>query len=185
MGREVQEIIKRNHWDAKILGIPSIYHLYPSKIAPAVREKLEKAQANYDVLAVVYGECGTNGSLDAVLEQYHIKRIPTMNCYEMFDGKLVKKLLKEQVGTYFLTDFLVNTFQSSVIHGMGLDKYPQLKDTFFHNLTRVVYLAQNPTSELEAKAQEISEYLEVPLEIYYTGIGGLEEQIRELIESEE
>ena len=130
LGKEVREIIERNQWDAKMIGIPSIYHLYPNKITPAVHKKLVEARAQYDMLAVVYGDCGTHGELDALLEQYRIKRIPTMNCYEMYAGELAKQLLKEQIGTYFLTDFLVATFDSSVIHGLGLDKYPQLKHAF-------------------------------------------------------
>ena len=51
----------------------------------------------------------------------------------------------EQPGTIFLTDFLVRGFVRLVWRGLGLDRFPELRDTYFRHYTRVLWLAQKPT----------------------------------------
>ena len=56
-------------------------------------------------------------------------------------------------GTYYLTDFLVRTFDHIVVRGLGLDRYPELRDDYFRHYTRVVWLAQRPTPTSCAEAR--------------------------------
>jgi hypothetical protein len=84
-------------------------------------------------------------------------------------------------GTYFLTDFLVKSFHRSVIVELGLDKRPELRDDYFKNYSRVIWLAQLPTPELEQLAQEAATEIGLPLEIQKVGYGQLAEQVRELL----
>ena len=63
-------LVERHGWDADVHGISSDLHMTPLEIAPAVEEKLEKLLPDYDRVIVVYGDCGTGGRLDAVLERY-------------------------------------------------------------------------------------------------------------------
>ena len=56
-----------------------------------------------------------------------------------------------------------------VIRPLGLDRYPELRDTYFGNYNRVVYLAQTKNAELEEKAKNAANRLQLPLVTKYVG----------------
>jgi hypothetical protein len=100
----------------------------------------------------------------------------------MFAGqKEIEKIMDKDAGTYFLTDFLVKSFNRSVIVELGLDKHPELRDDYFQHYSRMIWLAQNPTPELEALAREAAAKISLPLEIRVVGESVLEKQILELL----
>jgi hypothetical protein len=76
-----------------------------------------------------------------------------------------------------LTDFLVRGFRGTILKGLGLDRFPQLKDDYFRHYKRIVYLAQKPDPELLEQAQHAADYLGLPLEVRHTGYGLLEERL--------
>ena len=161
-----------------MIGIPAVDHVFPQRIAPDVEKRITELQEQYERLIVVFGDCGSRGALDEMLSRYpEIERIAGPHCYEMYGGELFEQLITEEPGTYILTDFMVRTFQGLILKSMGLHKYPQLKGEYFKNYKRVVYLAQSENPKLIQKAHEIAKYLELPLEIRYTGIGLLEERL--------
>lgn len=185
LGREIKRIIQRNGWDAGLISVPAEYHLSPQHIAPAVETLILCNRERYRRLVVVYGDCGTRGQLDRVLERYGISRIPAPHCYAMFAGRQFHDLAGEESGTYFLTDYLVSIFFDRVIPGLGLDHFPELKSDYFRHFTRLVYLAQEEDPRLQERAQAIALYLDLPLETYVTGCGQLEESLARLVEGQE
>ena len=75
-------------------------------------------------------------------------RLPGLHCYDIYAGaERIKAFLEEQPGTYLLTDYLVRSFERSVVVELGLDRYPELRDDYFHSYTRAVWLAQDPDGE--------------------------------------
>ena len=80
-----------------------------------------------------------------------LRRLPGLHCYDLFAGESrLASFLDEQPGTYLLTDFLVRSFDRTVVRELGLDRHPELRDDYFRHYTRVVWLAQEPTDELRA-----------------------------------
>jgi hypothetical protein len=130
---------------------------------------------------VVYGDCGTGGRLDAVLAKYPAARPAGAHCFQWYAGELFRRF-SDDIGIYFLTDWLVTNWDRAVIHGLGLDRFPWLKDTYFANLTRILFVRQHPDEEREAKAREIAAWMGKPLEIHDTGIEPLEELLAPLME---
>jgi hypothetical protein len=178
LAREVLDIVARHGWDAEVLGVPALDHNYPERIAPDVEELIERWRSTYERLIVVFGDCGSRGALDALLKRYpDIPRIDGPHCYEMYGGAAFHELMEEEPGTFFLTDFLLRGFEGLFIKEMGLDRYPELRDEYFRNYRRVVYLVQNRDEELIAKAGRVAERLGLPLEVRETGYGALEERL--------
>ena len=89
--------------------------------------------------------------------------------------------MAENAGTYFLTDFLAKSFHRSVIVELGLDKYPHLRDDYFKNYSRVIWLAQEHTPELEQEALDAAAQIGLPLEVLTVGYSGLTKQVMELL----
>lgn len=182
LGREVLDIIKKHKWDADVVGIPALHHMHPQQIAPAVESKILTLQKQYHRLIVVYGDCGTQGHLDKILTQYGLERVAGPHCYEMYGGTHFNTLITQEPGTFFLTDFLVQTFKGTVLRELGLDRFPDLKEDYFKHYKQIVYLAQTNNQTLNQKAKEIAVYLNLPLQIKYTSYGLLEKRLIKMME---
>jgi len=184
LGREVKEMSDRRRWDVHIHGLSALLHLYPNRIVSELRDKLHELKPRYEKVVVVYGDCGTAGRLDPVLDELGVSRVPGPHCYEMFAGReLFLEISDERPATYFLTDWLVRNFNRAVVRGLGLDRYPELKPTYFANYESILYLRQVPNPKLAEKAAAIAEYLGLPLEIRDVGLGELEDRLAALVEA--
>ena len=184
LGREVKDIVDRRGWDVDIYGVSALLHLYPARIVDELRDKLHDLRPRYEKLVVVYGDCGTSGRLEPLLEEVGATRLRGPHCYEMFAGEeRFTEVSDRRPGTFFLTDWLVRNFDRAVVRGLGLDRHPELRSMLFGNYEAVLYLRQVPNPRLAEKAQRIAEFLELPLEIEDVGLGELEERLAALVES--
>jgi hypothetical protein len=116
-----------------------------------------------------------------MLMGYDIERLPGAHCYQFFAGGAFSTLSAREPGTFYLTDFLVRSFDRLVYRGLGLDRYPELRSTYFRNYRRLVYLAQTDDEELKRRACQHAEYLGLYYEYHYTGVGALERRLHTII----
>ncbi len=177
LGHEVLAIIRKHSWDVEVFGVSAMDHMFPERIAPDVEKRYLALRERFERVVVVYGDCGSRGAVDDLLAKYDLERVAGPHCYEMYGGNLFQELMDEEPGTFFLTDFLVRGFRGTILKGLGLDRFPQLKDEYFRNYKRIVYLTQIENEALIAKAEEAAEFLGLPLEVRHTGYGLLEERL--------
>ncbi len=181
LAKEVIAIRDRQEWDAKVLAIPAQLHMRPERIPDALNQRLDSLDEEFDRTIIVYGDCGTGGELDRRLNVLELERIPGPHCYEQYSGETFHRLMEEEPGTFFLTDFLARSFRKLVFDGLGLDAHPELRDDYFRAYRRVVYLQQSEDAALLNAAHEAAELLDLPLEIHYTGMTGLEDRLSRMV----
>jgi hypothetical protein len=182
LATHIGEIAGDADLDITIYPLPPLLHNHPEKIAGEVDALLSEIKDRHSKCAVAYADCGTYGALDSVITRHGVQRLGGNHCYDIFAGASeIEKLMAEDAGTYFLTDFLVKSFHRSVIVELGLDKYPHLRDDYFRNYSRVVWLAQRPTLELEQTAKDAAKEIGLPLETRIVGYKGLRKQLEVLI----
>jgi hypothetical protein len=169
----------------RVEGVDARLHMRPQLIADAVAAKVEKVRAREgrDVrIFVTYADCGTAGSLDAYLEREGIDRIEGAHCYEFYSGAAAYEALQEEeVGTFYLTDFLARQFDSIIWTGLGLDRHPELLPDYFGHYRRLVYLAQSDDPDLTARAEAAALRLGLSFERRVTGFGDLATSIQHAV----
>ena len=155
LAQPAAEIVERRGWPVAVHPLPPLLHNQPHLIAGEVRGLATALSPRHDDVAVAYADCGTYGALDAVCAELGLRRLPGLHCYDLFAGESrLAAFLDEQPGTYLLTDFLVRSFERTVVRELGLDRHPELRDDYFRHYTRVVWLAQEPDETLRALAEE-------------------------------
>ncbi len=173
IAREIVALVRENGWDnIDVQCLPARLHTTPERIPEGVRRKIRAARPDYDRILVLYGDCGTGGALDRVLEEEGVERIGGNHCYEAFAGREnFAALMKAEPGSFFLTDFLARHFDKLVIEGLGLDRFPELRRTYFGRYREVVYLAQSDDPALEARARAAARDLGLAFTMRRTGCG--------------
>jgi hypothetical protein len=175
LAREVLALIRANGWThLEVTAVPAELHNRPERIPAAVAAKIDGARGDFDEIKVLYGDCGTGGRLDRLLAEKGIERIAGPHCYQIYAGaETFTALAEAELGTFYLTDYLVRQFEPLVIRGLGLDRHPELRETYFGNYTRLLYLAQTEDAGLQAQARAAAVRLGLRYEYRFTGCGGL------------
>lgn len=180
LAHELVDVLQANQWThIDVQCLPAEWHNTPDKIAPGVEQKIIQNQEQYDKVFCAYGDCGTGGHLDTVLRRHNVERLPGAHCYAFFTGeKSFSALAEEELGTFFLTDYLAWHFERLILDELGIRKHPELRDMYFGNYTRMLYLAQSDNPERLAQAQVAANSINLPLEVHYTGLKPLEQSLQ-------
>ncbi len=175
LAREVLAVIEgQGLRDIAITCLPAGWHNTPAKIPEGVRAKIRESRGRYGRILVAYGDCGTGGLLDDVLREEGVERIAGPHCYQFFMGTADFQALAEaEPGCFFLTDYLTRHFDRLIIEGLGLDRHPELRDDYFGNYTKLVYLAQTEDPGLQERAQRAAERLGLAYEYRFNAYGEL------------
>jgi len=174
LAREIVALSRGPLGGVDVTCLPAQLHNRPERIPEAIRRTIRANRARYDEILVLYGDCGTGGALDAMLAEEKVTRIVGPHCYALYAGEAaIAAMMEEEPGSFFVTDFLARHFDRLVIHGLGLDRFPQLRNDYFRAYKRLVYLAQTDDPGLTALAEAAAARLGLAFERRYTGLSGV------------
>ncbi|MFB9947296.1 DUF1638 domain-containing protein [Rhizobium puerariae] len=181
IAREILAVCSQQGLDHIDLNcLPAIWHAYPQKIVPGLENAVAEARAaGFGKIFFAYADCGTGGEIDRLCEREKIARIEGPHCYSFFAGnEAFAAKADEDLLSFFLTDFLARQFEAFVIEPLGLDQHPELKDMYFGNYRKLVYLSQQEDQTLQEKARAAADYLGLVYEYRFTGYGDLTQALR-------
>ncbi|MEK7292375.1 MAG: DUF1638 domain-containing protein [Actinomycetota bacterium] len=179
LATELREVLAHSGLSeiVEVRYLPANLHNRPEGIVPALQDHLDGRGLRPTLVG--YADCGTGGALDALLVKYpDVQRLPGAHCYEFFSGsELFAQLHDQEPGTFYLTDFLAKHFTALVWEGLGLDRHPQLRDTYFGNYTRVMLLSQSDDPAVVRAGQQAAIQLGLKFEHRHVGRIGLADSI--------
>ncbi|WP_298918717.1 DUF1638 domain-containing protein [uncultured Algimonas sp.] len=151
--------------------VPATLHNRPQRIVPALERILDETGSAYERTVIAFGDCGTGGALDRLCAARGLERLPGAHCYAFFAGlSEFDAMMEEELGTFFLTDFLARQFETMVIRPLGLDRKPELRDLYFGHYKRLVFLSQTDDDDLLANANVAAARLGLAFEHRPTGL---------------
>jgi len=175
--------VARRGWPVAVRSLPAVLHNRPQKITRLAERHVVSALGSGRTVALAYADCGTYGALDDLCARYGVRRLPGLHCYDVFAGAdRVAAMFEAEPGTYVLTDFLLRSFDRSVLAELGLDRHPELWADYFGHYRRLVWLAQEPSPALQAEADRVAALFGLPLTRVDTGTGRLERALASLVE---
>ena len=179
LAAELRDVLSRSGLAniVEVRYLPANLHNRPEGIVPALKAHLDGRGARPTLVG--YADCGTGGALDTFLIDYpDVQRLPGAHCYEFFSGaELFATMHDEEPGTFYLTDFLAKHFTALVWEGLGLDRHPNLRDTYFGNYKRVMLLSQSDDPAVVTAAQAAAVQLGLKFEHRHVGREGLADAI--------
>ena len=179
LAREIIALRQANGWShMEVTCLPAELHNRPEKIPALVREKIQRFRPAYPHIFVAYADCGTGGLLDVVLREEGVERLSGAHCYEFYAGEAAfAQMAQAELGTFYLTDFLLLHFERLIMHGLGIDKHPQLLPMYFGNYTTLMYLCQKESPEGIAQGQRAAQRLGLAFAYRVTGYGDLQTEL--------
>lgn len=179
LAREILAITRQfDHIDLHCL--PAILHNHPDRIVPEVRAAIAKTDG-YERIFLAYADCGTGGQLQALADEMGIDMLPGPHCYAFFEGTQgFLERAGDEFTAFYLTDFLARQFDAFVWKPLGLDRHPELRDSYFGHYEKLVYQAQTNDPNLTAIAEACARRLGLAFEHRITGYGDLETALNQL-----
>ena len=182
LAKEITSLIRMNNWThLQLRYLPAKLHNEPQNIPQNLRKNLINAQNKFSQIFIGYADCGTGGKIDNLLEEFGVQRLQGAHCYDFFSSsQSFSKMLEEEPGSFFLTDFLVKSFEKLVWQGLKINRHPELLNIYFRHYKRLVYLAQTESLDLQKRAKGIAQRLGLNYLYRFTGYGALNPTLSDL-----
>jgi len=138
-------------------------------------------RAHFDQIFIGYADCGTGGQLAQVCTEEGVEMLSGAHCYQFFaTAPRFDEIQDHEIGSFYLTDFLVKHFDRLIWQGLGIEQHPELLPMYFGSYTRLVYLAQTDDPGLVERAEAAAARLGLTMIVERTGYGELETTLVEI-----
>lgn len=187
LAKEIHALKRRYGWmHLDMQCIDARLHNRPAQIPDRLRQKICENRGRYDRIFVAYADCGTRGEIDRILADEGIERLAGAHCYQFFAGAdRFNALAEEEPGTFYLTDFLARNFIKLVVEPLQLDTHPELRNAYFGNYRRLVFLSQTSDQALLSAAKTAATILDLEFEHIHCGYGGLKHELKAVMNGQE
>ena len=182
LSHEILALIRLNGWQhLELTCLPGVWHHTPDRIPMGLKKKIRETRDQYEEIYVMYGDCGTAGGIDRVLEEEGVQRIDGPHCFSFLMGnQAFADLGSDEIATFYLTDFFCRHFEKFIWEALGLDRRDDMVDFVFEHYRKLVFLAQTKDPALKSKAQDIACRLKLEFEYRFTGYGDMATVIRDM-----
>lgn len=177
LAREILALRDQGFGHLDLHCLPAILHNSPQDIPAAVEAAVRARREGYGQVFVAYADCGTGGDLARLCARLGVRMIEGPHCYAFFEG-LSAFAAHGEIDAFYLTDFLARQFDAFVTRPLGLDRHPELRDTYFAQYKTLVYLAQTEDPALEAAARTAADQLGLRYERRFTGLAPFADALR-------
>ena len=180
--RELRAVLDQEHLSdaVEVEYLPAPLHNHPDRIVPEIEARLAGVDPDRQVF-LGYADCGTGGLLDAFIgrSERPITRLPGDHCYEFFAGSArFSALHEEELGTFYLTDFLAKHFVALIWQGLGIEQHPELRDMYFANYRRVALLSQSGDRNVVELGRAAAQLLGLDFVHEHTGLEPFAQPVR-------
>jgi hypothetical protein len=180
--RELRAVLEQSGLGeaVEVVYLPAPLHNRPERIVPEIEQRLAAVDPERRVF-LGYADCGTGGLLDAFIDanEREITRLPGDHCYEFFAGsERFAELHAQEIGSFYLTDFLAKHFDALIWQGLGIDRRPELRELYFANYRRLVLLSQSDEPSVLTAARAAAARLDLAFVHEPTGLTHFAEPIR-------
>ncbi len=137
--------------------LPSNLHNTPYELENYLLNEISASQKRNERIICLYGECFPD--IDILCKQHGVMKMEGHHCYEIFLGRgNFRKIMDESAKTYFLEKELILNFEEYCVKPLELyDK--EMKELFFKNYERLVYVRQPSDSDLMPTVNNIADFL--------------------------
>ena len=174
LAKEIIQIVEHNQLaNIDVQCLPAKLHHRPALIPAALENMVQKQQSKYEDIYLIYGDCGTAGGIDKVVEKYGLERIEGPHCFSFFEGNTRFAKAEDDITSFFLTDFFCKHFDKFMWQELGLDRHESMVEFVFGNYKKLVYIAQTEDEDLKQQAMNIADRLGLSFEYRYRGYSDL------------
>ena len=163
----------------EITYLPSHLHLKPQKLERRLSQEVTKADRNGERIVCLYGDCFPD--IEGFCNRHQAVKVPGHFCYEMLLGpERFKEFLDDIAGTYFLEQDVILNFEAYCMNPLELQDEEMRKYCFEH-YQRLMYIRQPDDIDLESKACDIADFLDLYMDVSDADYSYLEGKITELL----
>lgn len=158
---ELNHIVMQKYPSAEVQFTNPILDISPSILTATVKTLLD-IRADAERIILVFGRCFPH--IDSLVDNVRVFRLQGGSCYEILLGDAFSRIMREELGSYFLTPFLCINFTRAVIEPLRLTSH-MLKERFFRNYRQVILIDTGLYTKLEECGKEVSVFLNLPLKV--------------------
>ena len=163
----------------EITYLPSHLHLKPQQLKRRLSREITKARKGREHIVCLYGDCFPD--IEDFCTRHEAVKVPGHFCYEMLLGpERFKKFLDEIAGTYFLEQDVIQNFEAYCMNPLELQDEEMRKYCFEH-YQRLMYIRQPDDIDLESKACDIADFLDLYMDVSDADYSYLEGKITEFL----
>lgn len=171
--------VERRYPHVGVTYLPSDLHLRPQNLKKRVLKEMAKARDNGERAVCLYGDCFPD--IEECCRMHQAEKVPGHFCYEMLLGpERFKKLLDEIAGTYFVEQDVIQHFEAYCTNPLELQD-EEIRRCCFENYRRLMYIKQPEDADLESRACDIAEFLELHLEVSDADYSYLQDKLTALL----